>query len=135
MDPKQARLFKKVKQGKAVLFIGAGASRGAGAPLGAELAAYIHQEFIPGVPTPAQDLIEVCSKVLDTPGVDRATVEERIERCVGAGGRQSSLPTMTISSRLHTGRNPLGANDAMRTLAETSPDHSPTTWTLSDSSS
>ena len=57
---------RKVKQGKAVLFIGAGASHAAGAPLGAELAAYIHQEFLPGVPDPAQDLTEVCAKVLDT---------------------------------------------------------------------
>jgi hypothetical protein len=66
MDPQQARLFKKVKSGKAVLFIGAGASRSAGAPLGGELAAKIHQEFLPGLPSPAQDLTEVCSKVLDT---------------------------------------------------------------------
>jgi hypothetical protein len=78
VDPQRARLFSKAKKGKAVLFIGAGASHVAGAPLGGELAAQVHQEFLPGLPNPSQDLIEVCSKVLDTPGVDRATVEEFI---------------------------------------------------------
>jgi DNA replication protein DnaC/tetratricopeptide (TPR) repeat protein len=78
VDGQQARLFKKVRQGKAVLFVGAGASVSAGAPLGGKLAESIHREFLPGVSNTSEDFIEVCTRVLDTPGVDRATVEEFI---------------------------------------------------------
>jgi hypothetical protein len=78
VDPQQARLLKKVKKGKSVLFIGAGASHGAGAPLGGDLAEQIQQEFLQGVPHLSRDLTEVCTKVLDTPGIDRASLEEFI---------------------------------------------------------
>ena len=78
MDPQQERLFKKVKQGKAVLFVGAGASQEAGLPLSGNLAAQIHQEFLKGTPQLSHDLTEVCTKVLDTPGVDRTSLEEFI---------------------------------------------------------
>jgi len=78
VDPQQARLFKKVKQGKAVLFVGAGASRAAGAPLGDDLAAHIQREFLQGSLRTTPDLTEICTKVLDTPGIDRTSLEEFI---------------------------------------------------------
>ncbi|MEE8187086.1 MAG: SIR2 family protein [Nitrososphaerales archaeon] len=77
-DPQIKRLFRKISQGKAVLFVGAGASRSAGVPGGGELASLIHREFLPEKEQTQEDFIEVCTKVLDTPGVDRSEVEQYI---------------------------------------------------------
>ena len=71
MDPQQSRMFKKIRQGKAVLFLGAGASIAADCPAGDKLAKMIHDEFLPGTPLNTTDLMEVCSEVLDTPAIDR----------------------------------------------------------------
>ncbi len=78
MDPQQARMFKKVKQGKAVLFLGAGASFAANCPSGNKLAELIHEEFLPEQPLRSSDFMDVCGEVLDTPGVDRSSVEDFI---------------------------------------------------------
>jgi SIR2-like domain len=78
MDAQQTRMLKKVKQGKAVLFLGAGASRAANAPTAEQLGRMIHEEFLPGSRLDAADFMEVCSNVLDTPGVDRIAVEDFI---------------------------------------------------------
>lgn len=72
-------LFKKVARGRAVLFLGAGASQVAGAPTGRELAAALQEEFIePAISNGEVDLISVCTVILDTPGVDRKDLEEFI---------------------------------------------------------
>ncbi|MEN6428813.1 MAG: SIR2 family protein [Phycisphaerales bacterium] len=78
MNPQEARMFKKVKQGKVVLFLGAGASKNAGAPLSSELAREIDEHFLADKPCRSEDFIDVCTRVLDTPGIDRADVEEFI---------------------------------------------------------
>ncbi len=69
-------MFKKVKQGKAVVFLGAGASCAAGAPSGEHLTKLLHDEFLQGTPLGTGDFIDKCSEVLDTPGVDRSAVED-----------------------------------------------------------
>jgi len=84
MDPQEARMFKKVKQGKVVLFLGAGASKAAGAPLGSELAREIDNHFLADKACGSDDFIEVCTRVLDTPGIDRVELEDfiRAKLCV-----------------------------------------------------
>lgn len=78
MNPQKTRMFKKVKQGKVVLFLGAGASYDAGAPLGSDLAKMIDNHFLSGNACGSDDFIEVCTRVLDTPGIDRQELEEFI---------------------------------------------------------
>jgi hypothetical protein len=78
MDAQQARMLKKVKQGKAVLFLGSGASMSANAPSGDKLAEMVQSEFLPHLAKPASDLMEVCGNVLDTPGIDRSALEDFI---------------------------------------------------------
>ncbi|MFC1972647.1 SIR2 family protein [Chloroflexota bacterium] len=74
----EARMFRKIKQGKAVLFLGAGASQLAGAPPGPDLAEMVCKEFLPNTKAVSTDFIDTLSKVLDTPGIDRSSVEEFI---------------------------------------------------------
>jgi len=74
MEPQVERLFKKARSGKAVLFLGAGASVGAGLPGGKELARRVSREFGAGIDT--DDFIEACTRLLDTPGINRADVED-----------------------------------------------------------
>lgn len=76
MDPQIARLYRKARSGKAVLFLGAGTSEGAGVPSGMELAHLIQKEF--NVNHGNDDLIETCTHVLDTPGINRTDVEDFI---------------------------------------------------------
>ena len=84
MDPQLARMLKKVRQGKAVLFLGAGASFASQCPSGDKLAQMIHQEFLPGSSLQSLDLLDVCGTVLDTPGVDRSALEEFIRKKLDA---------------------------------------------------
>jgi len=74
MDLQVERLFKKARSGKAVLFLGAGASVGAGLPSGIELARRVSREFGTGIDS--DDFIEVCTHVLNTAGINRADVED-----------------------------------------------------------
>ncbi|MBN1514629.1 MAG: SIR2 family protein [Phycisphaerae bacterium] len=76
MDAQVARLFRKARSGKAVLFLGAGASLGAGIPAGKSLAHLVKKEF--KVSKDTDDFIEACTCVLDTPGIDRTEVEDFI---------------------------------------------------------
>jgi tetratricopeptide (TPR) repeat protein len=75
----ETRMFRKVKQGKTVLFLGAGASSSAGAPAGNELATMIRDEFLPENKSEKIDFIDTLSEVLDTPGIDRKTLEDFIK--------------------------------------------------------
>lgn len=69
------RMYRKMRQGKSVLFLGAGASMEAGAPSSAALAALIAENW--GLP-PDSDLIQTCTKALNTRGIDRTDVENLI---------------------------------------------------------
>ena len=71
------RLYRKIRQGKAVLFLGAGASMTASAPSGKQLSEEIQKEFL-GKANSIDDVIETCSKVLDTPGINRSDLEDFI---------------------------------------------------------
>ena len=72
----EKRLFRKVKQGKAVLFLGAGTSQIAGAPSGHDLARLVHNEFIGGANPTNTDFIEVLTQIINTLGIDRKAVED-----------------------------------------------------------
>jgi len=76
MDQQVDRLYKKTRAGKAVLFLGAGASMGTGIPNGIELAHRLQKEF--NINLSSDDLIETCTQVLDTPGINRSDVEDYI---------------------------------------------------------
>jgi tetratricopeptide (TPR) repeat protein len=95
MDAQLARMLKKVKQGKAVLFLGAGASSAAGCPSGDDLAKMIHEEFLPDLHFSSTDLIEICGQVLDTPGIDRHALEEFIRRKLDAQPSPSHIALCT----------------------------------------
>lgn len=75
MDQQLTRMLKKARAGKVVLFLGAGASIAAGAPSSDELTRAIREEFLDGV-VGSGDLIEAVSAALDTPGLDRAELED-----------------------------------------------------------
>lgn len=79
MSQQVERLFKKARAGKAVLFLGAGASVGSGAPGGEELTRLICDEFLDSTSIPG-DFIEACTRVLDTDGVDRVDLEDFIRK-------------------------------------------------------
>lgn len=79
MDAALRRLQKKIRTGRTALFIGAGASAAAGAPTGAALADLLAREFLGSEEaTPTEDFVATCTRVLSTPGVDRADVDEFI---------------------------------------------------------
>ena len=92
----EARLFRKVKKGKAVLFLGAGSSRSAGVPLGTDLARMIHEEFLPGIKLTSADFIEVVSQVINTPGIDRSAVEDFIRSKLTVQPSQTHLDMCQI---------------------------------------
>jgi tetratricopeptide (TPR) repeat protein len=79
MDARIKRMLRKVKAGKVVLFLGAGASCAAGGLKGEELAVCIQREFLEE-PLETNDLIGTCTTVLDKPGVDRTDVEDFIRK-------------------------------------------------------
>ena len=96
MDPQQLRMLKKIRQGRSVLFLGAGASSGANAPSGDQLSQMVHQEFLAPLPQTSPDLMDVCSAVLDTPGIDRSAVEDFIRK---------KLDVQPSAAHLQLGRN------------------------------
>jgi hypothetical protein len=63
-----------VNEGSAVLFLGAGASHAAGAPVGNTLTNLIKKQF-PKADQALNDLIEVCQDVMDTPPYTRGQLE------------------------------------------------------------
>ena len=80
MNRQVKRLFRKIGQGKAVLFLGAGASKAAGLQSGRELAKALWDEFLPDSPQDSEDLIEVSSRIMDTEGIDRKDVEDFLRK-------------------------------------------------------
>jgi len=72
-----SQISTTIQKGEAVLFLGAGASRGAGVPLGGELGEMIKEEF-PLIDQRLDNLIDVCQSVIDTPPYNRNQLEEFI---------------------------------------------------------
>lgn len=83
IDPQGlARLDHKIEAGKVVLFLGAGASMGAGGPDGRLLIENIERKF--GIPASnSNDMLEICKLVLDLPGVDRRDLEKLVNEQLG----------------------------------------------------
>jgi len=98
-NPLQARLFRKVRQGKTVLFLGAGVSKSAGAPSGNELALMVHNEFLGDTKPTSSDFIEILSEVLDTPGINRSDVEEFVRSKLNVNPTQSHIDLCRVRWR------------------------------------
>ena len=71
------QILGQVQQGKVVLFLGAGASHAAGAPLGGKLTELIKNNF-PKIDQTLSGFIEVCQDMIDTPPYNRTELEDFI---------------------------------------------------------
>ena len=70
-------IIDKVRNGKAILFLGAGASVAAQGPTEAELVEEIKQKF-PKIDTTLKGILDVSQDLLETPGYDRVALEDFI---------------------------------------------------------
>lgn len=68
-------IVEKAREGRAVIFLGAGASFTAGGPSGNALTEMIKQEF-PKVGSGINNLLDVCQDVVDTPPYDKQQLED-----------------------------------------------------------
>jgi len=68
-------ILEKIKEGKVVLFLGAGASFGAGAPGADALSGMIKQEF-PKVGQDLNNLLDICQDVVDSPPYNKEQLED-----------------------------------------------------------
>lgn len=71
-------LLHQIQQGKVAMFLGAGASHGAGGPTGKKLTEMIKEKF-PNINQSLNDFIEVCQDVIDTPPYNRNELEDFIK--------------------------------------------------------
>ena len=71
-------ILSKIREGKVVLFLGAGASRAAGGPLAKTLTEMIKKEFSK-IDQSLNEFIDVCQDVIDTPPYHRNQLEEFIK--------------------------------------------------------
>ncbi len=70
-------ILQQVKQGKVVLFLGAGSSHAAGGPTGNKLTEMIKERFS-NINQSLSNFIDVCQDVIDTPPYNRNELEEFI---------------------------------------------------------
>jgi len=77
-----SEIFPKIKQGRVVLFLGAGASACAGAPLEKELVDTIKERFLK-LDRTLNTLLEVCQDYEDTPGYNIQDLEEFVTQKLG----------------------------------------------------
>jgi tetratricopeptide (TPR) repeat protein len=70
-----AEILQKLKDGRVVLFLGAGCSLNAGGPSGDELASMIKQQF-PKVQQNLENLLDISQDVIDTPPYDQQQLED-----------------------------------------------------------
>ena len=71
-------LYGKISRGECILFLGAGASIGSGAPTGAGLAQYIQEHIVHSDAYYTPDLAKYCEVLLARKLVDRCTLERGI---------------------------------------------------------
>lgn len=76
-------ILEKVKEGKVVLFLGAGASFGAGGPGADALSEMIKQKFLK-VGQDLNNLLDVCQDAVDTPPYDKQQLEDFVISKLGS---------------------------------------------------
>jgi tetratricopeptide (TPR) repeat protein len=70
-----AEVLQKLKDGKVILFLGAGCSFNAGGPSGDELASMIKQQF-PKIQQNLENLLDICQDVIETLPYDQQELED-----------------------------------------------------------
>ena len=83
LDKHLPEIVEIIEKGRAVLFLGAGASAAAGAPLEKELVEALKQKF-PKLDVGFNTLLEVCQDYVETPGYNRKDLEDFITQKLGS---------------------------------------------------
>jgi hypothetical protein len=94
VDEHLPEIAKEIGKGRAVLFLGAGASAAAGAPLEKELVDSIKQKF-PKIDSNLKSLLEICQDYLETPGYNLKELEDFITQKLGVYEPTSTHIAMT----------------------------------------